>query len=112
MSFSDKYADFYKRVLPSPFSIAILLTILTFILALVFTIPKNENVGTYALKLAGDWEAGLWKEGGGGLYFAFQMMFMLVLGYILALSRPVSKLINKITVACTNTAHYLFYHSC
>ncbi|MFT4602450.1 MAG: short-chain fatty acids transporter [Arenicella sp.] len=104
MSFSDKYAQFYKRLLPSPFTIAILLTLLTFILALIFTKPEGVNPATYALKLAGDWEAGLWKEGTGGLYFAFQMMLMLVLGHILALTKAASKLIDKITAFCTDTA--------
>jgi len=104
-SFSDKYANFYKRVLPSPFTIAILLTLLTFLLALFFTKPEDQKIGSYALKLAGDWESGLWKEGPGGLYFAFQMMLMLVLGHILALSKPVSKLIARITLICTNSAN-------
>lgn len=105
MSFSDKYASFYKRVLPSPFSIAILLTLITFLIALVFTKPSHIGFGTYSLKLMGDWESGLWKEGGGGLYFAFQMMFMLVLGHVLAISSFASKIIDKITIGCTNTAN-------
>jgi short-chain fatty acids transporter len=105
LSFSEKYANFYKRILPSPFTIAILLTLLTFLLALIFTKPEGTSSGTYILKLAGDWESGLWKEGPGGLYFAFQMMLMLVLGHILALSKPVSKLIDRITIICTNSAN-------
>ena len=105
MSFSDKYASFYKRVLPSPFSIAILLTLITFLIALVFTKPSHIGFGTYSLKLMGDWESGLWKEGGGGLYFAFQMMLMLVLGHVLAISAFASKIIDKITIGCTNTAN-------
>jgi short-chain fatty acids transporter len=80
----------------------------TLILAIVFTKPEDVGIGTYTLKLAGDWEAGLWKEGAGGLYFAFQMMLMLVLGHILALSRPVSRLIDKLTSVCTNTANAAF----
>ena len=105
MSFSDKYADFYKRFLPSPLAIAILLTLFTFLLAVIFTKPEGVAVSTYSIKLAGDWEAGLWKEGGGGLYFAFQMMLMLVLGHILALTTSVSRLIDRIIGICTTTAN-------
>lgn len=108
MSFSDKYANFYKRLLPSPFAIALLLTVFTFILALVFSKPADTGIGAYTLKLAGDWEAGLWKEGAGGLYFAFQMMLMLVLGHILALSKPISLLIDRLTTYCTNSANSAF----
>lgn len=105
MSFSEKYANFYKRVLPSPFSIAIILTVITFVIALTFTKPAEESIGSYSMKLLGDWELGLWKEGGGGLYFAFQMMLMLVLGHILALSKFASKIIDQLLQFCTNTAN-------
>lgn len=105
MSFTDKFAETYKKLLPSPFTIAILLTALTFILALFVTLPDNKGYGEYSIQLLKDWETGLWKEGPGGLYFAFQMMMMLVLGHIMALSRPVSKIIDRITEPCTNTAN-------
>jgi len=105
MSFSDKFAAAFKRLLPSPFTIAVLLTFLTFLLALIFTKPEGVGYSTYSLDLAKSWEEGLWKEGNGGLYFAFQMMLMLILGHIMALSKPVSKLIDRITLPCTNTAN-------
>jgi len=105
MSFSEKFAAAFKRLLPSPFTIAVLLTFLTFLLALFFTKPDGVAYSTYSLDLAKNWEEGLWKEGNGGLYFAFQMMLMLILGHIMALSKPVSKLIDKITLPCTNTAN-------
>ncbi|MEX1002215.1 MAG: TIGR00366 family protein [Crocinitomicaceae bacterium] len=108
MSFSEKFAATYKRVLPAPFTIAILLTILTFLLALVFTKPDELSAGTYSIKLLKSWEEGLWKEDGGGLYFAFQMMLMLILGHILALSKPVNSLINRLTAPCTNSANTAF----
>lgn len=105
MSFSDKFSNTYKKLLPTPFTIAILLTIFTFLLALIFTKPDGISYGRYTLDLAGSWEAELWKEGSGGLYFAFQMMLMLILGHIMTLSKPVSKLIDAITLPCTNTAN-------
>ncbi len=108
MSFADKFATAYKKVLPSPFSIAILLTFFTFLIALIFT--KNEQIGygEHTLHLLKSWEEGLWKEGGGGLYFAFQMMLMLVLGHIMALSTAASNIISKLTAPCTTTANTAF----
>ncbi|MBD3638070.1 MAG: short-chain fatty acid transporter [Crocinitomicaceae bacterium] len=106
--FTDKFTSFYKRLLPSPFSIAILLTLLTFILALIFTRPTGEGIGSYSVDLLKSWEEGLWKTGGGGLYFAFQMMLMLVLGHILAISSPASKVIDALTLPCKDTASSAF----
>ena len=105
MSFSDKFAAAYKRILPSPFTIAVLLTVVTFLLALVFTRPIDMDYGSYSIELLKSWESGLWKEGGGGLYFAFQMMLMLILGHIMALSKPVSWIIDQLTTPCTNSAN-------
>ncbi len=77
MSFTQKYSDWFRRVLPSPFSIAILLTIVTLLLT-VFVSEKP----TAELVVA--WQEGLWSSN--LLAFAFQMMLMLVLGHTLALS--------------------------
>ena len=58
------------------------------------------------LQLFSFWYAGLW--GKGGLNFAFQMMLMLVLGHVLALSKPIEKLINKIAPYCNTTSKAAF----
>jgi short-chain fatty acids transporter len=102
MKFTDKFAEVFKRILPSPFSIAIFLTLLALIIAYFFT--NNNGI----LKLVGYWEEGLWNKSGGGLYFAFQMMLMLVLGHVLALSSPVSNIINRLTLYCTDTSNSAF----
>jgi len=104
MSFTDTFSSTFKKVFPSPFTIVIILTAITFLVAYIFTTPNNDNTENYFLTLVGYWEKGLWNNTGGGLYFAFQMMLMLVLGHVLALSSPVSKLINKLTNHCTTTA--------
>merc|ERR1711991_312963 len=54
------------------------------------------------------WEDGLWDESAGGLYFAFQMMLILVLGHVLALSGPIDKLIKTLLKYCTTTANSVF----
>ena len=108
MSFTEKFATAYKKILPGPFTIAIVLTILTFLLALIFTKPIDKTIGAYCLDIAGYWESGLWNSSTGGLYFAFQMMFMLVMGHIIALSKPVDRFIQLILSPCTTTANTAF----
>jgi short-chain fatty acids transporter len=100
---SDRIIQLIKKFLPHPFTIAILITILTFGLALLLTRHENVSTTKYAYQLILDWQAGLWDKSGGGLYFAFQMMLMLVLGHCLALTDPVKKLINQLITYCTDT---------
>lgn len=50
------------------------------------------------------WESGLWDSSSGGLYFAFQMMLILVLGHILALTPAVNRLIQALLNYCNSTA--------
>lgn len=104
MNFSEKVIKAFKNILPSPFTIAILLTLVTFILALILTIPEENSTGEYFLKLTNDWQNGLWDNGPGGIYFAFQMMLMLVLGHCLALTKPVKSLISALLYYCKDTA--------
>lgn len=102
MPFASRFERLFKQLLPSPFTIAILLTVLTFLLALIFTQPADKVVGQYAFNLLGSWKTGLWD--GPLMIFAMQMMLMLVLGHVLAISIPANKFINKLTGTITNTA--------
>ena len=92
----------FKKYLPSPFTIAVLLTLLTMALALVFTTGTTEK--NHFFEILTYWESGVWNNG--LLVFAYQMMLILVLGHVLVLSRPIEKLIAKITqyVRDTSTA--------
>tara|TARA_B100000700_G_C15056236_1_gene862984 strand:- start:2756 stop:4123 length:1368 start_codon:yes stop_codon:yes gene_type:complete len=101
MSFTKKYEKVFKSVLPSPFTIAVILTFLTFFLALIFT--ENSENGSHVFNLLSYWENGIWNNK--LLVFAFQMMLMLVLGHALALTKSVNYLIEKITRYCNNTAN-------
>ena len=92
----------FRALLPSPFSIALLLTILTFLFAWI-TMDSNVSGGKRALELVGFWERGLWDAP--LLKFAVQMMLMLVLGHVLALSKPMDRLIGKVTQYCNSTAN-------
>ncbi len=100
MSIAKKFERFFKGFLPAPFTIAILLTFITFILALLTTKPKSE--GSHLLQLLQFWEQGVWHSP--LLVFSMQMMLMLVLGHTLALSKPINILIKKGIKHCNNTA--------
>lgn len=101
---SNRFITVVRGLLPSPFTIAIILSVITVLAALIFTKPSNQSSSTYFFELLTWWEAGLWDSSTGGLYFAFQMMLMLVLGHCLALTSPFEVLINKVLRVCTNTA--------
>lgn len=91
----------FRKYLPSPFTIAILLTVLTVLLALVFAdLPENENRFVAVL---GFWEEGIWNTG--LLVFAYQMMLILVLGHVLVLSKPMEKLIHRLSRFANSTAN-------
>ena len=87
----------FKALLPAPFTIAVVLTLFTFVLA-YFLSPNQET----PLSLLNYWEKGLWNSP--LLVFAVQMMLMLVLGHVLALTKTVSHLIDKATLFCSNVA--------
>ena len=87
----------FKAILPAPFTIAVLLTAFTFLLAYLMG-PKSSS----PLDLLSYWEKGLWN--GPLLVFAMQMMLMLVLGHVLALSKVVSRYIDKASQLCQDSA--------
>lgn len=102
MSFADKFVRTAQRVLPSPFTIAISLTAFTVVLALLLTESKTNQWHLVEILLY--WEAGFFDF----LKFAMQMMLILVLGHVLALSRPANKLLNNLVKHCTTTARAAF----
>jgi len=103
MKFTDRYAKVFQYLLPSPFTIALILTIVTYLIALIFTQPSEESAGSYALEVLGFWEEGLWQSS--LMVFAMQMMLILVLGHVLALSPLVNRLLNSLVKFANNTAN-------
>lgn len=88
-----------KALLPSPFSLAVLLTFFVLLLSLIFG-DKSQN----SLAQLGDyWQQGLFEPN--LLAFLVQMMLMLVLGHVLALTPLVDRFLARITVYCNSTAH-------
>ncbi len=100
MNFTRTIETAFKKYMPSPFTIAILLTILTIILALIFTEPVGEN--NKLLSVLSFWEQGIWNDA--LLVFAYQMMLILVLGHVLVLSKPANNLIVSLSKNVTSTA--------
>jgi len=102
VSFTAKYTKASKYILPAPFTIAVSLTVITFIIAFFTTRPDSESISGYSIQILKYWEGGLWSSG--LLVFAMQMMLMLVLGHVLALTKPVNSIINLAVKSCNNTA--------
>jgi short-chain fatty acids transporter len=75
----------FERLLPEPFVFAVLLTVITAVLALIFA-PKNSVPDV----LTG-WYNGIFLI----FPFAFQMVLILVTGYALTSSKPVSALLRR-----------------
>nr|WP_304214332.1 TIGR00366 family protein [Fredinandcohnia onubensis] len=80
------FSKLMENYLPESYIFAITLTLITYILALIFV-----DIGPF--ELVGAWGEGLWQI----LNFAMQMMLILLTGHCLALSAPVQNLLNKIS---------------
>jgi short-chain fatty acids transporter len=89
---------------PSPLGIALSLTALVFVLSLVIKIYEGNSFANSLSSLVIAWYEGLWDNSSGGLYFAFQMMFILVLGHVLALTEPFRRAISFISNYCSDSA--------
>lgn len=86
----------FYRICPDPFVIAILLTVLTAILAMVYgSYPPEKSDMLKRSEALLDWwraDTGLWKL----LAFSMQMCLVLVTGYALAATKPVRHMIQSI----------------
>ncbi len=82
----------FKKIIPAPFTLAVLLSLLTILIAFLFTGERNTGSMLDILKY---WQDGMWDPS--LLVFAVQMMLILVLGHILVLSKPVARLTQKLT---------------
>lgn len=78
---------------PTPFGLALLLSACSIFLAVLETRPANEGVAAYTFRVLGYWKEGFW----GLLAFTLQMVLILVFGHVLAVSRPISNALDRIT---------------
>jgi short-chain fatty acids transporter len=93
MKITHLIESLFRKYLPSPFTIAVLLTICTILLAWAFT--DNTSGDYHLVALLSYWEDGIWDES--LLVFGYQMMLILVLGHVLVLSKPMESLILRLT---------------
>ncbi len=100
-TFSEKFERVFHQILPSPFTLAVGLTFFVLLLALFFFKPSESSFGAHTLNVVGYWSDGIWKAP--LLVFAYQMMLILVLGHVIALSPPAERFISLATKHCTST---------
>ena len=90
-------ADFFSRImqrwLPDAFIIAVILTVVVFVSGLTFENQSVEQMANY-------WGDGFWKL----LTFSMQMVLILVLGSVLAMSQPVKSFLKFIAKLATTPA--------
>jgi short-chain fatty acids transporter len=98
--FTKYIENFFKRFLPSPFTIAIILSLITIFIAIIFSNFSNSNSFSF-FEILSFWEKGIWNND--LLVFAYQMILILVLGHILVLSSPINHLILKIVKYANTT---------
>lgn len=79
-------ARLFERIVPDPFLFAVILTIVTAVLAAIFAPHRS------AAQILSAWYGGIFDI----LAFAFQMILILVTGYALANSLPVRRLLERI----------------
>lgn len=98
---ADKLMELFRKLLPAPFTIAVLLTLLAFFAAFFFTLDELPAFARL-VHLLDTWERGLWNAS--MLVFTVQMMLLLVLGHVLALSPPVRRLIDRLAASVATSA--------
>ncbi len=104
MKWNDKLIQIFRFILPSTFTIAILLSIFTFLLALFLTEDVDNNLLKKSQTIAFYWYDGIWDRP--NMVFTVQVMLMLVLGHIIALSQPLQTAIHFL-IKGSNTAGVL-----
>jgi len=82
---ADWFGRIMQRWLPDAFVIAILLTLLVFIAGILIQQQSVSEMATH-------WGGGFWKL----LSFSMQMLLILVLGSVVATSRPIKVALNRV----------------
>jgi short-chain fatty acids transporter len=93
-------SKYVERIVPDPFVIAILLTVITAIAALIWGDFGEENSTVALLDSWRDGKSGIWKL----LAFSMQMCLVLVTGYALATTKYVRAIIDELANIPSSTA--------
>lgn len=102
MSFASRFEQLFRSVLPSPFALAVALTFIVLLTALLGFLPEGKSLASHTNQTLENWYLGLWN--GPMLVFAFQMMLILVLGHVLALSAPAERFMDLASGGVRTTA--------
>jgi len=81
-----------KLSFPTPFEIALLLTSVCVVLAVVMTRPATVGLPDYTIQVLGFWKTGFWEL----LEFTLQMVLILVFGHALAISPFINRLLTSL----------------
>ncbi|MCB9189615.1 MAG: short-chain fatty acid transporter [Flavobacteriales bacterium] len=107
MSFTDSYSNLFRKLLPAPFTIALVLTLISFVLVMIFGSGEIfDNSPSRLITTLDLWYSGLWDPK--GFSFAMQMMLMLLLGHVVALSRPINRLLELLAGYAKDNASAAF----
>ncbi|WP_269411520.1 short-chain fatty acid transporter [Lentibacillus daqui] len=92
--------NFVKKYLPSPFVLAIILTIFVFLMGVIFNHSTPVQMTVY-------WGDGVFEL----LTFTMQMILLMITGYALATSKPFVKLLKKMCSIPNNPIQAIFFAS-
>lgn len=92
MNISEMVERGFRKLIPAPFTLAVLLSLFTLFIAIFFT---GNTSFAHTRNVLNFWQNGMWDPA--LLVFAVQMMLILVLGHILVLSKPISWLTRRLT---------------
>ena len=83
---------------PSPFEIALLLSLICFIGAVLLTLPAGQRTVGYSWEVLRFWQKGFWEL----LEFTLQMVLILVFGHALAISPVIDRFLSKVASMANN----------
>ena len=115
--FGDKLSAWFERIMPDPFTLALLLSVLVGVIAVLFgdAYGPEANIFERAGLVASSWKSYLFEPRGGDggvikgyLYFGFQMCVMLVTGHALAASPPVARAVRALAATPSNARGAVF----
>lgn len=94
---ANAFTNMAQRWVPDAYVIAIILSLIVFVFALAFGFGPEVGLGERLLGSIEAWQGGFWKL----LEFAMQMCIIMLGGYVLAQTRPVARLLDRLAERAT-----------
>jgi short-chain fatty acids transporter len=92
-NWGDGMTSWTERWIPDAWVIVIILSLVTYLFAMIWGFKPEVGVGTRAYESIQAWGKGFWEL----LAFAMQMCLIMMTGYILACSPPVRRLLDGLS---------------